>query len=351
MFNHPLVYRYNWIYFLLACLVLLLVMFFALHYGAGLPFSASLLDAASSILLLAIILIYVVNTLGFYHPTRYVFLFLFTGSLLLTVFYTVIIDLVLPVYYSEEDLSFVNEGVFWPRFGYAFFIFTGTMTTSWFYYRIKDLQAQLARHEQSDRVAKEAELYKLRQQMQPHFLFNSLNSINALIGTKPEQARKMVLQLSEFFRGTLKREENRFIPLKEEIDYIRLYLEIEQVRFGHRLQATIDVPEELLGLPVPPLVLQPIMENAIKFGLYGTIEDVCITVYARKVGSFLAIDIANPYDPTSAPAKGTGFGLAAVRRRLYLLFVRNDLLTTSQDEKTFCAHLKFPIGHDKNSDN
>ena len=94
-------------------------------------------------------------------------------------------------------------------------------------------------HEQrkadAEKLAKEAELFKLRQQLQPHFLFNSLNSINALIGMRPEEARKMVQQLSDFLRGTIKKEETQWVSLEEELQYLQLYLDIEKVRFGNRL--------------------------------------------------------------------------------------------------------------------
>ncbi len=88
-------------------------------------------------------------------------------------------------------------------------------------------------------LAKDAELYKLRQQLQPHFLFNSLNSISALVTSRPEQARKMIQQLSDFLRGTLKKEENQWITLEEELQHLELYLDIEKVRFGHRLHTEL----------------------------------------------------------------------------------------------------------------
>lgn len=342
MLSHPFFRRFNWVYFTLSVFLAVVFTYLGLHITAGMPVMPALFDALISILLLAVILIYVVNTLGFYHPVKYVFLILFTTSLIITILYSVIMELVLPFVYEESDLNLLIQRYFWPRFIYSWFIICGTAVISWFYYRIKEMEKRLARQEEADRVAKEAELYKLRQQLQPHFLFNSLNSINALIGSQPELARKMVFQLSDFFRGTLKREEKKFIPLKEELDYIRLYLEIEQVRFGHRLQAEILCEPELGNIPVPPLVLQPIMENAIKFGLYGTTGDVCISVKVHDDAQFLYVDISNPYDATSSQVKGTGFGLEAVKRRLYLLFARNDLMKTSQDAEVFYAHLKFP---------
>jgi len=345
MLSHPLVYRNNWIYFLLCCLSFGGFLFITLDQ-AGLTFEGALYDSISSTVLLAIILLYLVITLSFYHPDKYVFIFIGSVALLLSILYTVIIEMMYPLYYNELELSLLKEQLFLPRFLFTLLLFIGSTSVAWFYFRVKDLEAGLARQEEADKASKDAELYKLRQQLQPHFLFNSLNSINALIGSKPDLARKMVLQLSDFFRGTLRREESKFIPLSEELDYIRLYLEIEQVRFGHRLQAQITVDDALLTIPVPPLVLQPIMENAIKFGLYGTIGDVCIQVHTTRDEHFLYIDISNPYDASSSQVKGTGFGLAAVKRRLYLLFARNDLMQTSAKDEVFIAHLKFPLPHD-----
>src|SRR5690606_14447843 len=122
-------------------------------------------------------------------------------------------------------------------------------------------------------LAREAELSKLRQQLQPHFLFNSLNSISALAGTRPEEARKMIHQLSDFFRSTLKKESQKLIPFSEELEHLTLYLEIEKVRFGHRLRTDVTCSNEALMYRIPPLLLQPIVENAIKFGLYDTLGE------------------------------------------------------------------------------
>jgi LytS/YehU family sensor histidine kinase len=186
-------------------------------------------------------------------------------------------------------------------------------------------------------------LYKLRQQLQPHFLFNSLNSISALITIQPAQARKMIQQLSDFLRGTLKREDNQWISLEDELQHLQLYLDIEKVRFGHRLNTTM-IKEETTGkLQLPSMLLQPLVENAIKFGLYDTTEPVTISVVAAQENNYLVITIQNPFDPeTSSPKQGTGFGLSSVQRRLYLLFARNDLLHTRHTDNQFTTVIKIP---------
>ncbi|GAA4319711.1 sensor histidine kinase [Compostibacter hankyongensis] len=216
---------------------------------------------------------------------------------------------------------------------------------------LKDQQESRDREADLRQMAKDAELYKLRQQLQPHFLFNSLNSINALICVHPEEARKMVQQLSDFLRGTLKREESQFIPLEEELQYLQLYLDIEKVRFGHRLKTSSDVSEEALKAKMPPLLLQPLMENAIKFGLYGTTEQVGIHLRAIVRDGHLVIAIMNPYDPDMQMPEGTGFGLKSVKRRLHLLFGQAAQVETNTTPDAFAVVIRFPLfyEHDKSN--
>lgn len=195
----------------------------------------------------------------------------------------------------------------------------------------------------AERLAKEAELYNLRQQLQPHFLFNSLNSIIALIGRKPDEARNMTFQLSDFLRGTLRKDDQQMIALTDEFEHLKLYLEIEKVRFGHRLATSITYPDECLDCVLPAMILQPLVENAIKHGLYGTTDEVKIHIEATKEDKLLCVQISNPFDGESANVrKGTGFGLRGVQRRLFLLFGRTDLLHTTRSTHIFTSTIKIP---------
>jgi sensor histidine kinase YesM len=190
-------------------------------------------------------------------------------------------------------------------------------------------------------LLREAELFKLRQQLQPHFLYNSLNSINALIMIEPSKAQEMVGKLSDFLRNSVKREAEELILIDEELEYIESYLAIESVRFGDRLQVSFD-KEYTDDALIPPFLLQPILENAIKFGLYGKTGDVKITIHIALKDDMLTIRVTNPYDPQMSPPKGTGFGLEGIQRRLYLLYARTDLLETHKDEEIFTTILKIP---------
>ncbi|MCH5596807.1 GHKL domain-containing protein [Niabella ginsengisoli] len=133
------------------------------------------------------------------------------------------------------------------------------------------------------------------------------------------------------------------VTLEEEIGYLNLYLEIEKVRFGNRLQTEINISDGCKPALLPTLLLQPIVENAIKFGLYDTTGQTLITIDCQSDGKELIISVKNPFDPeTSNPKKGTGFGLSSINRRLYLLFARNDLLTTAIHDTVFETTVKIP---------
>lgn len=234
-----------------------------------------------------------------------------------------------------------NSLVIRGAFGWLMITLIAVLT--WFWVYVTDRQESENRKNDAIRLAREAELTNLRQQLQPHFLFNSLNSISALAGSKPEEARKMVQQLSDFLRGTIKKDDKTLVTLEEELHHLQLYLDIEKVRFGHRLNTQIQKSDDSLALKLPSLLLQPVVENAIKFGLYDTTGEITIFIKAQKENGMLEIEVKNPFDPsTSLPKQGTGFGLSSVQRRLYLLFLRNDLLATSQDAAIFTTTLKIP---------
>ena len=239
-------------------------------------------------------------------------------------------------------LGFLEQSIFVRgSFGWLMIVLMAVLT--WFAVYVSERGENEKRREDAAELARNAELTNLRQQLQPHFLFNSLNSISALAGSQPEQARKMVQQLSDFLRGTIKKEDASRVTLGEELNHLQLYLEIEKVRFGNRLTTEVIKTEESMGMTLPSLLLQPIVENAIKFGLYDMIGEICISINARSENRMLIIQVTNPFDPTtSVPQKGTGFGLSSVQRRLYLLYSRNDLLATSQAENIFTTTIRIP---------
>lgn len=217
------------------------------------------------------------------------------------------------------------------------------MTINIFWNIQEELVFNKRRKDESEKMVRDAELYNLRQQLQPHFLFNSLNSIIALIGSKPTEARNMTFQLSDFLRGTMRKDEKQFTTVEEEINHLSLYLDIEKVRFGHRLSTEFEYEEDVLSGKIPVMILQPLVENAIKFGLYNVTDQVTIKTKILLENNLLSIEISNPFEQDQPEQKkGTGFGLTSIQRRLYLLFGRTDLLQTSVDGNTFISTLRIP---------
>jgi sensor histidine kinase YesM len=314
--------------------------------------SAALMDSFVSNVLLAGACILIANLLNYYLPSKERYTYILALVTVFSVVWLLVSRLLLMLFVGHADYeSFFTQSL--PiRLAIAFLVIGSMALLSVLWYTLQDQQESEKRKSEVERLTKEAELYKLRQQLQPHFLFNSLNSINALIGLKPQEARTMIQQLSDFLRGTLKKEENLSVSLEEELQHLQLYLEIEKVRFGHRLSTNIINEAEDKGCQLPSMLLQPIVENAIKFSLYDTIEPITITIKADINDSILTIMVQNPYDATTTlPRQGTGFGLSSVQRRLYLLYARNDLLQTTTNDNLFTTVVKIPQAHDQSNIN
>lgn len=238
-------------------------------------------------------------------------------------------------------LEFLSQSIPF-RWAIGFIALTAVGVSTVYYLRWAELLDQQTRESDLKNIAREAELQKLQLQLQPHFLFNSLNSINALILTKPDEARKMVQELSDFLRLTIKRADEPWINLSQELEYLKTYLAIEKVRFGHRLDVIITIDEPCYEWQIPTLVLQPLLENAIKFGLYGTTGKISIELTAKMNSNQLEMEISNPFDSDMQPASGSGFGLTGLQRRLYLIYARNDLVKTNIMTNTFTVNLTVP---------
>lgn len=312
--------------------------------GLGFKPADIVTDSAISTVLLGGSCLLVLNNMRYYLPRREKYWYIFTVSAVLSLLWVACVRGILYLIFKDDAqyAAFLKQSTA-IRFGFGFLVTGCVSAISLLWFTQQEQLQSDNRQKEIEKLAKDAELFKLRQQLQPHFLFNSLNSVNALIGSQPEKARHMIQQLSDFLRGTLKKEEHQWHSLQEEMQYLQLYLDIEKVRFGHRLLTVIEVDEIATQCNLPALLLQPVVENAIKFGLYDTTGEVCITIQAIQHNSNLHLTVQNPYDAeTALPVKGTGFGLASVQRRLFLLFGRNDLLKTDTAENSFITTITIP---------
>lgn len=328
----------------IACWLAWLLVHFAILYNWNMDWQTALTDSSVSNILLAIICQLASNSFAYYRPqkNRYLYIMLFCAAI--SVLYCLATRYALiKLFTGNEDYLLFLQKSMSVRFAVAW-LATGCMALiSELWFALEEQKENEARKTAAEKLAREAELYKLRQQLQPHFLFNSLNSISALVNIQPERARTMIQQLSDFLRGTLKKEENQWTTLGEELQHLQLYLDIEKVRFGHRLNTIIHCDDTAREQRIPHMLLQPVVENAIKFGLYDTTEDVTIRIDVLYKDHYLDISVQNPFDPeTSSPKQGTGFGLSSVQRRLYLLFARHDLVTTATQDNQFTTFIKIP---------
>ncbi len=214
----------------------------------------------------------------------------------------------------------------------------------WYSKNEKNLQLALVKKLEVERVLQQSELQRIEQTIQPHFLFNSLNSISALMIINPEEALRMLHLLSDYLRTMVRKEKENTAELQEEIAYLKLYLDIEKIRFQERLDVTFEIDPGTLEKQIPVFILQPLIENAVKYSLYGTdgISKIDLKTHLRDDQS-VYIEICNPYDiETEKAYQGEGFGLQSVRHKMHLLYSRNDLLQIKRKNSTFCVSIIIP---------
>jgi two-component system, LytTR family, sensor kinase len=189
---------------------------------------------------------------------------------------------------------------------------------------------------------KNAQLTALKSQINPHFLFNSLNSISSLTITNPAKAQKMIIALSDFMRYSLKKNMDEMVSLDTELQNINLYLQIEKIRFGDKLSYNFEVEEACKKHLIPNLILQPIFENAIKYGVYETSESVEIRLKAVSTSTGLILTVVNNFDPDAVSDRGNGVGLKNIRERLRIIYGSSQLLSAEKENNVFRISLEIP---------
>ncbi|MGK2910616.1 MAG: sensor histidine kinase [Sphingobium sp.] len=197
-----------------------------------------------------------------------------------------------------------------------------------------------------EKAAQQAELRSLRYQVNPHFLFNTLNSLSSLIMVnRQDEAERMIMSLSNFYRASLTGDPLEDVPLSEEVHLQKLYLDIEAVRFPDRLRTLIDIPPHVMDCCVPGLILQPLIENAIKYGVARRSLPVTIAIFAREEDDLLMVSVRNDGDVLPEDHdRGGGIGLANVRDRLAARFGANGKLNARHlDGGGFMVELTMPI--------
>jgi hypothetical protein len=234
------------------------------------------------------------------------------------------------------------DATFPYRIGTGVFIYGLIIMTYFLFVSLTNLSEKNAREAKLESLVKETELKMLRSQINPHFLFNSLNSISSLTVTDPEKARMMVIKLSDFMRYALSRKDELPVYLSSELENLRLYLDIEKVRFGDRLTIEEHIDGACLGVKIPVMLLQPLYENAVKHGVYESAEKVRIITTASVSDGFLELTISNNFEPGASSVKGTSTGLLNVSRRLELTYGKNASMKTEKQNGIFTVKIYIP---------
>ena len=193
-------------------------------------------------------------------------------------------------------------------------------------------------------LARDAELRALKAQVNPHFLFNSLHSISALTSSDPKRAREMCIALADFLRATLGLGEKALIPLEEELSLIHSFLAVEKIRFGSRLQMEEQIDPATLDCMVPPLILQPLVENAVAHGIANLTDGGHIRLQAsyRAENSSVTIDVENSFDPEAPARRKSGVGLVNVRQRLDTRYGNNASFSVEKNGEQFHVGMVLP---------
>lgn len=227
-------------------------------------------------------------------------------------------------------------------YGLGFLVYLLSVAAHYVVLAMEDSSKAEAQALETSIFAREAELKALKAQVNPHFLFNSLNSISALTSVDPAKAREMCILLAEFLRMTLGLGEKTSVPLSEELSLLHRYLAIEKVRFGARLQMQEEIQEESKSIQLPPLLLQPLVENAVTHGIANLPDGGMVCLSGQSHNGRVSLAIENTFDPESTPMHKGGLGLKNVRDRLDARYGKEANMRVSAENGKFRVELSFP---------
>ena len=244
---------------------------------------------------------------------------------------------------NDSYIHFLKISLWWKALeGILFYIVVVLVYYICVY--VEQLNEKAANEIRLNRLVKDSELNLLKSQINPHFLFNSMNSVNSLIIYNPEQAQKMLVALSDYLRYAVQSTHRVYSCLSEEMDNIARYLSIEQLRFGDKLIYEPEIDPSCLTVELPAMLLQPLLENAIKHGVYESLDTVRIVVKISKDNSYLKIELINNFDEEGCPTKkGSGTGLRNIRERLRLLYGTSAAMQAKAEHGVFTVIVKIPI--------
>lgn len=349
MFTNPILKSFkNFNLYLLCWLILGLLNFLLLYFGTDIGAETSVTDSLVYTILLGGL------GLSLWYPAKYipleqnkiskVLLSHTVGAIISSVLWILIGTYIMlgVIGFSNTYETFIYATLPW-RFliGILFY----ALITSFYYMIIyyTGFNERMVKEAELKNLVTEAELKSLKFQINPHFIFNSLNSMSALTEIDPKKAKSMILKLADFLRFILATNDREKNKLSEELKNIRLYLEIEKVRFEDKFEYKEEIEAECEKVEIPNMILQPLFENVIKHAVYETLDKVVLTLKCKRQDDFLIISIENDFDETSSPQKGTGVGLKNIYERLKLIYHMDNLMEVKKEKGKFGVTIFFPV--------
>ncbi len=338
----------NVLIYLLVWTALFFIHFTIVYFELGLSIESALADS------FVFNIMYVLIGASFWYPVKYMSIDIYstprlimnhlaaaaiTTGLWLVACYFILTSV---FEFQQEYYDFLLSSLIW-RYAIGILFYVVIVSLIYVYVTYSDYKEKELNESNLKVLVKEAELKSLKYQINPHFIFNSLNSISSLTMSNPERAQEMTIKLSEFMRATVSKNEMQKAPLREEIKNARLYLDIEKVRFEDKFEYIENVIEACENIKVPSMILQPVFENAIKHGVYESIEQVNIILTCSKEAEYLKITVENNFDPDAVPRKGEGIGLQNIKNRLKLIYNQENLITYSKDGTIFKVNIFIPL--------
>lgn len=318
-----------------------------LRFGNEIDFRISIIDSLVFNIILALLGLsfwYSSKYLSFEQNkiTRFILSHIFGGIILTAIWLLIGYYLVINIAEQKEVYKpFFMSTLQW-RFTIGLLMYF--LLTAFYYVVIyyTGFQETMIKQSQLRTLVTEAELKSLKFQINPHFIFNSLNSISALTEIDPARARMMTIKLADFLRYTLANNTTQKNRLFDELENVKRYLEIEKIRFEDRFEFVEETTPGCLDIPVPNMILQPLFENAIKHAVYEAINKIIITFSCKKENDFVLLKIGNNLEGVSR-RKGAGVGLKNIESRLELIYQRKNLIEVQNSDDYFTVKLYIPV--------
>jgi len=318
-----------------------------MYFGLGVNYHISIADSlVSSALLIGFTIIW-------YYPARYIsieqnkllkVLFshevsaIISSGLWILLIYLIMVPI---LGFEEKYQNFFYDTLIW-RFLVGWVLYAMVVS---FYYLVSyynELKERAVKESELKNLVTQAELKSLKFQINPHFIFNSLNSMSALTEIDPKKAKEMIIKLADFLRYILATNDREKNKLSEELKNIRLYLEIEKIRFEDKFDYSEYIDEDCKKAEIPNMLLQPLFENVIKHAVYETLDKVHLTLNCKYNDGYLNIKLQNNFDESAKSRKGTGVGLKNISDRLNLIYHRDDLMDVKKEKGIFSVTLFIP---------